>query len=214
MNTSLIIVGASGHAAVVVEAAAASGFRVLGFIADRVSSIPLLGDEARLPALLAEHPGARLFIAIGDNHVRREVTRRVQAANPGVMLATVVHPSAVLAKGAVVGPGAFVAAGAVVAADAQVGAGAIVNTRASLDHHAELGAFASMAPASATGGRARIGAVTAIGMGAMIHHGISIGEHSVLGSLSLANKDLPDCVTAMGNPARVVSSRRPGDKYL
>lgn len=214
MNMSLIIVGAADHAAVIAEAAQASGFKILGFVADKASRLGLLGDEASLPVLLQKAPNARLFVAIGDNHLRRQVTQRIQTAIPGVLFASVIHPTAFIAKSASVGAGAFVAAGAGVAVDAKVCEGAIVNTHASLDHHAELGAFASMAPASATGGRARIGTGTAIGMGAMVHHGVSIGSDSVLGSLSLANKDLPDRVTAIGNPARVISSRSPGDKYL
>lgn len=214
MTIPLIIIGGSGHAAVVAEAAEKAGHGILGFVADTPSSLGLLGTEDALPALLQENPKAQFFVAIGDNHVRRVVSARLRAAFPGVPFAVIIHPSAVIARRSHVERGAFVGAGAIVAVDAEVGEGAILNTRASLDHHAEIGDFASMAPASATGGRVKIGPGSAIGMGAMIHHNVSIGADSVLGSLSLANKDLPDCVTAIGNPARVVSSRKPGDKYL
>ena len=71
-----------------------------------------------------------------------------------------------------------------------------------------------MAPASATGGGAVIGLGTAVGMGAMVHHGVRLGEDVVLGSLSLANKDIPDRVVAVGNPARVLRPRTPGETYL
>lgn len=214
MNPPLVIFGASGHAAVVAEAARSVGTCVLGFVADSPSPLGLIGDEVSLPNLLRANLGAQVIVAIGDNHVRRQIAQRLLAKTPGITFASVVHRSATLCAGCVVSPGAFVAAGAVVGVDARVGEGAIVNTRASLDHHAELGAFASMAPASATGGRVRIGAGSAIGMGAMIHHDVTIGSDTVLGSLALANKNLGDCVIAIGNPARTISVRQPGDKYL
>lgn len=213
MSHPIIILGASGHGAVVAEAAAAAGMEVLGHVADKPSTFGLLGDESALPRLLDMHRDARLFVAIGDNFTRRHVVRRIQADIPDVAFATVIHPSAIVAGG-VVGPGAFVAAGAVVGVGAKVGAFAIVNTRASLDHHSTLGDYASMAPASATGGNAHIGEGTAIGMGVMIHHGTKVGDWTVVGSSSLVNKDLPGGVVACGQPARVLRERKFDEPYL
>lgn len=39
------------------------------------------------------------------------------------------------------------------------------------------------------------------------------GENTVAGSGLLVSKDLPDNVLAYGNPARVVRSRKPGEKF-
>lgn len=216
MSQSIIIIGASGHAAVVAQAARACGCDVIGHLADKASpyGIELLGKDGDLGAMLLKHKAAHVFVAIGDNHVRRTVVNRLRTAHPGIRFASIIHPSAILCEDGSVGEGAFIAAGAVVAAGARVGAFAIVNTRASLDHHASLGDFASMAPASATGGGAVVGSGTAVGMGAMVHHGVRLGEDVVLGSLSLANKDIPDRVVAVGNPARVLRPRTPGETYL
>jgi maltose O-acetyltransferase len=43
---------------------------------------------------------------------------------------------------------------------------------------------------------------------------LSIGENTVVGSGSLVTRDLPDNVLASGNPARVVRTRKPGEKFL
>jgi len=216
MKKPLLILGASGHAAVLADAAQASGFSVIGFVADRPSScgLSLIGDESDISRLCVSHVGLQIIVAIGDNHLRRTVVTRLTAKHPSLSFATVAHPSAVLCEGSVLRPGAFIAAGSVVGVAVQVGCHAIVNTNASLDHHATLGDFASLSPAAAAGGNARIESGAAIGMGALVHHGVCIGANTVLGSLSLANKNLPDCVVAYGNPARVISSRKPGDKYL
>ena len=216
MSHAIILIGASGHAAVVAQAAAAAGDRVCAHLADSPSplGITVAGPVADLPKVSAAHPGCRVFVAIGDNHARKVVAARVQELLPGAVFATVIHPSAVICEEGSVGAGAFVAAGAIVGAGASVGDFAILNTRASLDHHSTLGTFASMAPASATGGNALIGAGAHVGMGAMVHHGVTIGAHAILGSLALANKDIPASEVWVGNPARPIKRRQEGESYL
>lgn len=216
MSQAIIIIGASGHAAVVAQAVAAAGDRVCAHLADSPSplGITVAGPVADLPKVSAAHPGCRVFVAIGDNHARRVVADKVRRLVPGVAFASVIHPSAAICEEGSVGAGAFVAAGAIVGAGASVGDFAILNTRASLDHHSTLGTFASMAPASATGGNVLVGTGAHIGMGAMVHHGVTIGAHSILGSLALANKDIPGGEVWVGNPARLIKRRQEGESYL
>ena len=203
MSHAIILIGASGHAAVVAQAAVAAGDRVCAHLADSPSPLGITvdGPVADLPKVSAAHPGCRVFVAIGDNHARKVVAERVRELLPGAVFATVIHPSAVICEEGSVGAGAFVAAGAIVGAGASVGDFAILNTRASLDHHSTLGDFASMAPAH-------------IGMGAMVHHGVTIGAHAILGSLALANKDIPASEVWVGNPARPIKRRQEGESYL
>lgn len=215
----LLIKGASSHGCVAAEAASAS-WKVAGFIdaasgrPEALAIAPLLGQPGDLPALLAKHAIGHMFIAIGDNARRQAAASKARALAPQVRFPAIIHPSAVICKGAFIGEGALVCAGAVVGVGAKVGAFAIVNTRASLDHHSTLGDYASMAPASATGGNAHIGEGTAIGMGVMIHHGTKVGDWTVVGSSSLVNKDLPGGVVACGQPARVLRERKFNEPYL
>lgn len=213
---NLIIIGASGHAAVVVQAAKAAGLNIIGHLADKPStySICLLGTVNDLASLLTNHKDSSVFVAIGDNHVRRNLVSQLLGLYPRIRFASIIHPSAIICEDCSVGSGAFLAAGAIVAVGAKVGDFAILNTRASLDHHSTLGAFTSMAPASATGGNAHIGEGAHIGMGAMVHQGITIGEHTILGSLALANRDIPANELWVGNPARFIKRRQPGEAYL
>ena len=215
----LLIKGASGHGAVAAEAAMLK-WKIVGFV-DAASQRqetskfgPLLGTPEDVPKLAASHGAADLFIAIGDNYVRKTAVTRMRSIAPGVRFPSIIHPSATICKDVEIGEGALICAGAVIGVGAKVGAFCIVNTRASLDHHSTLGDYASLAPAAATGGNAHIGEGTAIGMGVMIHHGITIGAWTVVGSGSLVNKDLPGGVTAFGQPARAIQKRQPDERYL
>jgi acetyltransferase-like isoleucine patch superfamily enzyme len=90
----------------------------------------------------------------------------------------------------------------------------IVNTKASLDHDGIMGASSSFAPAVTAGGEVTIKPFAAVLLGANIIHGISTGEHSVVGAGSLVLSNVPDRVVAYGLPARIIRTRQPGEPYL
>nr|WP_314901486.1 acetyltransferase [uncultured Deefgea sp.] len=42
--------------------------------------------------------------------------------------------------------------------------------------------------------------------------GVTIGDHSVIGAGSIVTRDIPSCVLAGGNPARVIRELTPPDE--
>ena len=169
--SSVLIVGAGGFGRSVADALMAGGqYAVAGFVDDRGPALGLvlghavLGRLADLAALRTNH--ALLVVAIGDNTRRRELCAMACAA--GYVLATVVHPQALVSRHAVLGAGAMVMAGALVGTEAQVGEGAIVNAAAVVDHHAQVGAFAHLGVGACMAG------------GAVLHDGAWLHEGAVL----------------------------------
>jgi maltose O-acetyltransferase len=57
----------------------------------------------------------------------------------------------------------------------------------------------------------KIGDDVWIGARAIILSGVSIGSGVIIGAGSVVTKDIPDWAIAVGNPARVIRYRRPGD---
>ena len=51
-------------------------------------------------------------------------------------------------------------------------------------------------------GGANIGKNVFIGTNCVLHHGIKIGDNSIIGSLSFINKDIPKNEIWFGNPAK------------
>jgi acetyltransferase-like isoleucine patch superfamily enzyme len=51
-----------------------------------------------------------------------------------------------------------------------------------------------------------------IGASAIICAGVTIGDHSVIGAGSIVTRDIPSCVLAGGNPARVIRELTPPDE--
>jgi sugar O-acyltransferase (sialic acid O-acetyltransferase NeuD family) len=217
----VVVVGASGHAKVVIDVLERAGEHVVVGLVDARKPVgtpwyghTVLGDEAALGRLVDELSLSGAVIGIGDNAVRARVADRLSTEVPALPFVDAVHPSAAVARGASLGVGVVVAAGAVLGPDATVADHAVVYTGASLDHDGSLGRGASLAPGVVTGGDVRIGALTAVAIGATVLHGRSIGAHTVVGAGSVVVDDLPDHVVALGSPARVIRSRREGEPYL
>jgi UDP-3-O-[3-hydroxymyristoyl] glucosamine N-acyltransferase len=112
----------------------------------------VLGGRALLASL---EDDAEVALGLGENEMRAEVAQAVLRWGRG--LATVVHPSAVIARGVSLGPGTYVAPLAVLHTDAQVGRGCIVNSGAVVEHDCRLGDWVHVSPGAALGGGVRIG---------------------------------------------------------
>jgi sugar O-acyltransferase (sialic acid O-acetyltransferase NeuD family) len=201
LSGELIVVGAGGHAKVVVATARAMGLAVVGVVDDArerwgksVLGVPVRGPSE--PVL--QDPGAWVVLAIGDN-----ATRRRRAAGARCRFTSVIHPSAVIDATVRIGAGSVVFAGAVIQPDTALGAHAIVNTAASIDHDCVLGEAVHVAPGTRLAGNVTLGDEVFLGIGVVVIPGVTIGARTVVGAGAAVVRDLPAGVVAVGVPARV-----------
>lgn len=219
--SNIVIVGASGHAKVIIDIVQKQGKYNLVGLLDRVVDVgtktmgyPVLGKEADLPALITEHDLSGVIIAIGDNFIRSKVAAQLKEMAPDIDFVSAIHPTASIASDVTIGEGTVIMAGAVVNSVSAVGRFCILNTNSSLDHDSVMGDFASLAPGVVTGGNSRIGEYSALGIGTIMSHGLEIGEHTVTGAGSIVISSIESYVVAYGNPAAVIRTREKGEKYL
>jgi sugar O-acyltransferase (sialic acid O-acetyltransferase NeuD family) len=197
---ALWVVGAGGHAKVVIATARAAGFDAIQIADD---------DEARWGSQLVGAPivgptrdvldraDAIAVLAIGDNAARHRL-----GASARCSFATVVHPSAIVDPSVVLGPGTVVFAGVVIQIDSRLGAHVIVNTGASIDHDCVLGDAVHVAPGTRLAGNVTLGDGVFVGIGAAIIPGRTVGAWTQIGAGAAVTRDLPEHVTAVGVPAR------------
>jgi sugar O-acyltransferase (sialic acid O-acetyltransferase NeuD family) len=199
LPADIVIVGAGGHAKVVIATVEAAGGRVVGAYDDRrelwgkeLLGVPILG-----PVDSEELEGVPAIIAIGNNQARREVANKLNAR-----WVTVVHPSAVVHTSAALGAGTVVFAGSIVQPGTTIGAHGIVNTGASVDHDCVIGSFAHIAPGARLCGGVVAGEGTMIGVGASVAPTVEIGAWAVVGAGAACVTNVPDLATVGGVPAR------------
>ncbi|GGF98513.1 acetyltransferase [Paenibacillus abyssi] len=218
-KTPLLIVGAGGHGRVVRDLLQTTKSYWLALVADdKLSHTELrdgvyYGPVALMRDLIAnETDAAAAVIGIGDNRIRREMSIRLEL--PDKRYAALIHPEASVAKDAVIGHGAVVMAGAIVNTGAVIGPHAIVNSGAVVEHDCTVGAFAHISPRVALAGGVRVMEGAHVGIGACVIQGISIGRWSILGAGAAAIADVPDGVTAVGVPARVIKQQTMQQPHL
>lgn len=147
-----------------------------------------------------DYPGYQEIVAIGDIATRR----RVVGEHNGAHWAHVSHPTSRCEHMVVTDCGTFIGAQAIVQTQARLGKHVIVGTGAIIEHDVNVHDFVNIGPGVIIGGGATIGAGTQLGLGCRIRDHITIGSDVTVGMGAVVVEDVPDGVTVMGCPARIV----------
>lgn len=201
--SKLLVIGASGHGKVIADIALeVNVYREISFLDDDESisecmGFPVIGKVIDLERYISEY---EMVVAIGNAQTRRRIMEQAVAA--GAIIATLIHPQAVVSKYAVVGAGTVVMSGAVINADAVVGRGCIVNTSASIDHDCQVGDCVHVAVGAHLAGTVSVGAEAWIGIGAVVSNNIHICGQCMIGAGAVVVSDITEPGTYVGVPAR------------
>lgn len=205
---TLAIVGASGHGKVVAEAALSSGlWGEVIFYDDawptktKNGSSDVVGTTQNL---LDMDQKPEVIVAIGNNKIR--LAKQQELLSAGFILATVVHHTAAVSNSATIKAGTVVMAGAVINADAVIGAACIVNTNAVVEHDCILADAVHISPGACLAGGVEVGESSWVGIGATVIQLTCIGKNVMVGAGAAVVNDLPDGVTAVGVPAKIIKS--------
>ena len=202
VKDGVVVIGAGGHAKVLISTLNASGRSVAAVVDDDDTK---WGTDARgIRVGRIEPLGGHGIVGIGDNTQRREMARSLSFE-----WQTVVHPSAHVDPSAKLGRGTVVFAGAVIQPDAVIGDHVIVNTGATVDHDCVVGDYAHLAPGVHLAGSVHVGEGAFLGIGSVVSPGVRIGRWATLGAGAVAIRDLADGAVAVGVPARARGRDRP-----
>lgn len=206
MTTPVHVLGAGGHAKVVIATLRAAGREVAAVWDDnparegtKVLGAPILGPIAGCP----RH--SEVVLAIGANDLRARLTAELDH-----QFVTVIHPTASIDEGARIGPGTVILAGAVVQADAILGAHVIVNIQTSVAHDDRVGDFVHLASGVHVGGGVEIRTGAFLGLGVVVKPGLMVGAWSIVGAGAVVIRPVDERSIVAGNPARPIRQRSPG----
>jgi sugar O-acyltransferase (sialic acid O-acetyltransferase NeuD family) len=211
LKSGIIVVGASGHAKVVIDMIEKQGRFAVVFIVDDNPALkgcslfgyPVLGGNMDLPELARQHDVNQAIVAIGSNEIRAKISEWI--VHVGISLVSVVHPSAQIGRGVVISPGSVVMAGAVINSDSMIGMNVIINTGATVDHDCTIGDGVHVAPGCHVCGGVTVGGGALIGAGYTIITNLKLGQNVVIGAGSAVLNDVPDFAKVAGSPAKGIN---------
>lgn len=204
MKEELVVVGAGAHAKVVVDIIRQNEkYELAGLVDDLdkegFGGLKIIGDDNCLNSLWQK--GIRkIFIAVGNNQVRKRLFETVQ--NIGFEIINVISEHAIISPYVKMGKGNVVMPGAVINVDTVIGDGCIINTNCSIDHDGHIGDFVHVAPGAAIAGSVAIGGGTFCGVGCRIIDGVKVGKNVVVGAGTVIISNIESDCTIVGVPAR------------
>jgi acetyltransferase EpsM len=184
---------------VIIEIIEKSGNFIKGLYDDDPAKKSLLNYKVVSDKGVLSIPDAEWLIAIGNNVVRKKI-----ATENSLLYGIAVDVNSHISKTTEVGIGTVVMPGVTINSSTVTGKHCIINTNASVDHDCVLGDYVHISPNATLCGGVIIGEGTHVGAGSVIIPGIRVGQWATIGAGSVIIKDVPDHVTIVGNPGRII----------
>lgn len=210
VNKPVIIIGAGGHARVLISALKILGREIIGIlnpelIGHTVSGIFIIGNDDKVK----DYVPNSIELVNGLGSIAEPVKRKdiyMKFKNNGYTFATVIHPSTTITDDVKIDEGVQIMAGAIVQTGCSISNNVIINTGAVVDHDCKIGPHGHIAPGAVLSGDVEIGSMTHIGTGATIIQGIKIGDNVIVGAGAVVIKDVPNGKKIIGNPAKELNT--------
>lgn len=202
MSRSIILLGAGGHAKVLLDALRCNGVEVLGFVGPDALATDLdvkcLGDDDSIENFSVEE--VALVNGVGNIGLRQRLFDAFKAR--GYDFAQVIHPSAIVSEADDLAEGAQVMAGSVIQAGVSIGENVIINTGACIDHDCSVGAHSHVAVGAVLAGDVSVGNRVFVGAGSSVIPGVHLGDDAVVGAGAAVICDVAPGKTVVGVPAK------------
>lgn len=197
MSKPIYVLGAGGHAKVVIDALLSQGVRPTGIVdpiarpGQVVLGVEVVGGDEVLEAFAPDT--ILLANGVGATPKSRVNTKLFEIwTRKGYQFTDILHSSAIISPYTVRQEGAQIMAGTVLQAEAVIGAGSVINTGARIDHDCIIGQHCFVAPSVTLCGGVKIGERTFIGAGAVLLPGVNVGHNVLIAANVVVDSDIAD----------------------
>ncbi len=161
------------------------------------------GETIYVDDFIAIEKDKEAVIAVGEPYAREHMWHKLKA-NGIPLAAPLIHPGCKVARGAGLGDGTVVSFGAFISFNTNVGANVYIQPNSGVGHDVTIGDNSVISAGVRIAGRCSIGKNTYIGLSVPVRDQMTIGEGVIVSMGSVVQRDIPDHVIAMGNPARAM----------
>ncbi len=207
---NLCIVGTGSQARYVIEAVGVSNNFTISGIVDLEDSKRIGKDinGYKIKCLLDDVENyfppsqGHIIVAYGDNKKKKEVVEYLERL--GYSFASIIHPSAYIAKYVAMGKGCIVNPNVTILPNAKIGNHVIIHSGSVIEHDNDIGDYVNVAPGVSTGGNVKVGEGTYLYTGAIVIPKINIGKWAVVGAGAVIREDINNHETIVGVPGRSI----------
>lgn len=212
MSKKVVIIGGEGNGGVIASCIEDNRNRyrdleweVVGFLNDfetEVDGFPVIGKLSDLDKLINEtdHYFMWAIHLVARNFKTAEM---FESANiPEERLATIVHKSAFIGKGAILRPGAFVMYNSYIGPNAYVGKCSLVMANCSIGHDTHIDDICHCSVGSIMTGYSRLEYCSDMAVGATIIAYKVVGRFSMVAANAVGTHDIPEGEIWAGTPAK------------
>lgn len=211
MSKLIFIIGAGGHAKVLLESLQQNtDVEIGGFlevnkklIGSTLLGIPIFDQEI----ILKKYNPKDIFLVngIGSTDIPNErATSFEKLKKMGFYFYSVIHKTTYYSSDIVIGEGAQLLARSTILTGSKIGCNTIINTSASIDHDCVIGDHVHIAPGAILSGGVKVADFCHIGVGATIIQGVRIGKNSLIAAGGVVISDLPENSRVAGVPAKMI----------
>lgn len=139
---------------------------------------------------------------IGNPRTKELITKRIKER--GGKFGIGIHPSVIKSDYVSIGEGTIITAGNILTTNIEVGSHVIVNLACTIGHYSKIHDYCTINPGANISGDVTLEEGVLLGTNCTILEKMTIGKYSVIGAGAVVNKNIPDNVTAVGIPAKVI----------
>lgn len=204
MIRKLMLLGYSGHAYTVIEAALSNKIEIFGYF----ESEEKLQNPFKINYLNSEikynfsglDANSFIFPSVGENKIRKKMHQFIRSQQLNEMV--LIHRSSIVGFQVSIGNSTLIASNVSVNSLSSIGVGCILNTNCVIEHECTLEDFVHIGPGAVLAGNVKVGELTFVGANATVKQGVKIGKNCVIGAGSVVLEDTPDNTIYVGNPAK------------
>lgn len=183
-----------------------SDFELEGFLDDDIEKwgeficgLPVLGPVSQL---LGRTEETAVVIGIADPKVRKYLVR--EYFSDIISSPNLIAKNTWISKGVSLGKGVIIYPGTQINYETAIDDFVIINMNCAIGHNNIISKYSTLSPGVSLGGFTQIGEGVTMGINTATRQSINIGSDSIIGGMSMVIKNIPENVTAVGIPARVI----------
>lgn len=205
-QSKIILIGYSGHGKFVAETALEQGLNLKYYsdkniVENNYFNLSYLGDESE-DTFDGWKEESKFILGVGNNKIRARIAKSIISKNKEIL--NVISSDSVISNTVKIGKGNFISKNVSVNSFAKINDYTILNTGCIIEHDCVVKSGVHIGPGAVLAGNVFIGENSFIGANSVIKEGVNVGRNVIVGAGTVVLKNVPDNVTIVGNPGRII----------